>query len=166
MTSRLLYVKKGSPYSITECRVPELIPVLCSQPAGDEVINLAVGCHYFPPDQQLPPQPLRAATNFAAWWTEAWWVWTVCLRLLPDSAAAAIWTQAFRAWTYLHLHLSRDFVRDQDFPVEELTCNAETCLVSIKEIQTEASMTTYLLGPDKCLLRFNIKLTRRHYHLW
>jgi len=28
-------VKKGSPYSITERRVPELIPVLGSQPAGD-----------------------------------------------------------------------------------------------------------------------------------
>ena len=27
--------KKGSPSSITECRVPELIPVLGSQPAGD-----------------------------------------------------------------------------------------------------------------------------------
>jgi len=26
---------KGRPYSITERRVPELIPVLCSQPAGD-----------------------------------------------------------------------------------------------------------------------------------
>ena len=26
---------KGSPYSTTERRVPELIPVLCSQPAGD-----------------------------------------------------------------------------------------------------------------------------------
>jgi len=26
---------KGSPYSITERRVPELIPVLVSQPAGD-----------------------------------------------------------------------------------------------------------------------------------
>ena len=26
---------KGSPYSIVERRVPELIPVLCSQPAGD-----------------------------------------------------------------------------------------------------------------------------------
>jgi len=30
----LLY-KKGSPYSITERGVPELIPVLGSQPAGD-----------------------------------------------------------------------------------------------------------------------------------
>jgi len=29
----------------------------------------------------------RAATSFAAWWTEAQWVWTVCLRLLPDSVA-------------------------------------------------------------------------------
>ena len=29
------YSKKGSPYSITECRVPELMPVLGSQPAGD-----------------------------------------------------------------------------------------------------------------------------------
>ena len=27
--------KKGSPYSITERRVPELIPVLGSQPSGD-----------------------------------------------------------------------------------------------------------------------------------
>ena len=54
--------KKGSPYSITERRVPELIPVLCSQPAGD--VNhkpdgrLLLGA-YFPPGLQLPPQPLR-----------------------------------------------------------------------------------------------------------
>jgi len=27
--------KKDTPYSITECKVPELIPVLGSQPAGD-----------------------------------------------------------------------------------------------------------------------------------
>ena len=31
----LLQKGKGSPYSITERRVPELIPVLGSQPAGD-----------------------------------------------------------------------------------------------------------------------------------
>ena len=36
----------------------------------------------------------RAATNFVAWWTDAWWVWTVCLWLLPDSIAAEIWAQA------------------------------------------------------------------------
>ena len=29
------HTKKRCPYSITERRVPELIPVLCSQPAGD-----------------------------------------------------------------------------------------------------------------------------------
>jgi len=46
------------------------------------IINPTVGCHYYPPGPQLPPQPLkRAATNFADWWTEAQWVWTVCLRL-------------------------------------------------------------------------------------
>ena len=52
-------VKKCSPYSITERRVPELIPVLGSQPAGD--VN-------HKPDGRLPvlsvrpavtPQPLR-----------------------------------------------------------------------------------------------------------
>ena len=53
-----LYDKKGSPYSITERRVPELIPVLCSQPArGDVSHKPGVGCHYFPPGLQLPPQP-------------------------------------------------------------------------------------------------------------
>jgi len=51
---------KGSPYLITERRVLELIPVLGSQPAYvTSVINPAVGCHYFPPGLQLPPQPLR-----------------------------------------------------------------------------------------------------------
>ena len=50
---------KGSPCSITERRVPELIPVLGSQPAGDVYHKPAVGCHYIPPGLQLPPQPLR-----------------------------------------------------------------------------------------------------------
>ena len=59
---------KGSPYSITECRVPELIPVLGSQPAGDASHK---------PGGRLPllsARPAvtlatlkRAATNFAAW---------------------------------------------------------------------------------------------------
>jgi len=31
----IVIFKKGSPYSITERRIPELIPVLGSQPAGD-----------------------------------------------------------------------------------------------------------------------------------
>ena len=59
---------KGSPYSITEHRIPELIPVLGSQPAGDVSHK---------PDDRLPllsarpavtPATLkRAASNFAAW---------------------------------------------------------------------------------------------------
>jgi len=59
---------KGSPYSITQRRVPELIPVLGSQPAGD--VN-------HKPDGRLPllsARPAvtsatlkRAATRFAAW---------------------------------------------------------------------------------------------------
>ena len=48
---------KGSPYSITERRVPELILAVSLQVTS--VINPAVGCHYFPPGPQLPPQPLR-----------------------------------------------------------------------------------------------------------
>jgi len=61
-------IKKGSPYSITERRVPELILVLGSQPAGDVSHK---------PDGRLPllfarpavtPATLkRAATSFAAW---------------------------------------------------------------------------------------------------
>ena len=59
---------KGSPYSIAECRVPDLIPVLGSQLAGDVSHK---------PDGRLPllsARPAvtpatfkRAATNFAAW---------------------------------------------------------------------------------------------------
>ena len=83
--SCLAGVLEASPYSIDERRVPELITVLGSQPAGD-----VSRCHYF-----------RQARNYprnSAWWTEARWVWTVCLRLLSGSVAAAIWTQAFCAW--------------------------------------------------------------------
>jgi len=59
---------KGSPYLITEHRVPELIPVLHSQHAGDVSHK---------PDGRLPllsARPVvtratlkRAATSFAAW---------------------------------------------------------------------------------------------------
>jgi len=48
---------KGSPYSITECRIPELIQVSDSQPAGD--VSHKPGCHYFPPGPWLPSRPLR-----------------------------------------------------------------------------------------------------------
>ena len=76
---------KGSPYSITECRVPELIPVLGSQPAGG--VSHKPGGR-LPLLSAMPAVTLavtlatikRAATSFAAWWTEARWVWTVYLR--------------------------------------------------------------------------------------
>ena len=84
-----------SPYSITECRVPELIPVRDSRPAGDVSHKL---CGRLPLLSARAAVTLvnlnRTATSFAAWWTEARWVWTVCLRLLPDSVATAIWTKA------------------------------------------------------------------------
>jgi len=60
--------KKGSPYSITERMVPELIPALGCQPAGDVSHK---------PGDKLPllsawpaftPATLkRTATSFAAW---------------------------------------------------------------------------------------------------
>ena len=59
---------KGSPYSITERRVPELIPVLCSQPAGD-VSHKPDGrlSLLFARSAVTPATLKRAATNFAAW---------------------------------------------------------------------------------------------------
>ena len=66
---------KGSPYSITERKVPELISVLGSQPAGDVSHK---------PGGRLPLLSTRpavtlatlktAAISFAAWCTEAQWV--------------------------------------------------------------------------------------------
>jgi len=90
------YCEKGSPYSITERRVPELIPVLwCSQPAGDVSHKPGGRLLLLSARPAVTPATLKSsATNFAAWWTEARWVWTVCLRLLPDSVASAIWTRA------------------------------------------------------------------------
>jgi len=52
---------KGSLYSITERRVPELIPILGRQPAGDMSHK---------PGDRLPLLPAtlnRAAASFAAW---------------------------------------------------------------------------------------------------
>ena len=74
---------------------PELIPVLCSQPAGDVSHKPGGRLPLLSARPAVTPATLKsAATSFAAWRTEAQWVWTVCLRLLPDSVKAAIWTQA------------------------------------------------------------------------
>jgi len=66
--------------------VPELIPVLCSQPAGDVSHKPGGRLPLLSARPAVTPATLkRAATNFAAWWTGARWMWTVCLKLLPDS---------------------------------------------------------------------------------
>ena len=86
---------KASPYLTTERRVSEL----GSQPAGDVSHKPGGRLPLLSPRLAVTPATLkRAATNFAAWWTDAQWVWAVCLRLLSDSAATAIWTRAFCAW--------------------------------------------------------------------
>jgi len=59
---------KVSPYSITERRVPELIPVLGSQPAGDVSHKPGSGLPLLSAGPAVTPTTLkRAATNFAAW---------------------------------------------------------------------------------------------------
>ena len=86
--------EKGSPYSITERRVPELIPVLGSQPAGDVSHKPGGRLPLLSARPAVTPATLkRAASNFGAWWTEEQWARTVCLRLSSDSVTAAIWTR-------------------------------------------------------------------------
>jgi len=59
---------KGSPYSITEHRVPELIPVLGSQPAGDASHKSGSRLPLLSARPAVTPATLKtAATNFAAW---------------------------------------------------------------------------------------------------
>ena len=94
---------KGSPYSITERRIPELIPVLCCQPAGDASHKSSSRLPLLSARPAVTSATLkRTATNFAAWSTEAQWVSTVCVRLLPDSVTTVIWTRAL-----LRLSLAR-----------------------------------------------------------
>ena len=59
---------KGSPYSITERRVPELIPVLGSQPAGDVSHKPGGRLRLLSARPAVTLTTLeRDATNFAAW---------------------------------------------------------------------------------------------------
>jgi len=63
--------KKGqgiAPYSITERRIPELIPVLGSQPAGDVSHKPGGKLPLLSTRPAVTPATLnRPATNFAAW---------------------------------------------------------------------------------------------------
>jgi len=59
---------KGRPYSITERRVPELIPVLGCQPAGDVSHKPRGWLPLLSARPAVTPATLnRAPTNFAAW---------------------------------------------------------------------------------------------------
>jgi len=59
---------KGSPYSITERRAPELIPVLGSQPAGDVSHKPGGRLPLLSARLAVTPAILkRAATSFAGW---------------------------------------------------------------------------------------------------
>jgi len=59
---------KGSPYSIAEHRVPELILVLGSQHAGDVSHKTGSRLPLLSARPAVTPATLmRAATNFAAW---------------------------------------------------------------------------------------------------
>jgi len=60
--------KKASPYSIAERRVPELIPVLGSQPAGDASHKTGGRLPLLSARPAVTLATLkRVATNFAAW---------------------------------------------------------------------------------------------------
>jgi len=59
---------KGSPYSITERRVPQMIMILGSQPAGDASHKPGGRLPLLSTRSAVTPATLkRAATNFAAW---------------------------------------------------------------------------------------------------
>jgi len=66
----LCFIEKGngSPYPITERRVPELIPVLGSQPAGDVSHKPGGRLPLLSARPAVTPVTIkRAVTNFAAW---------------------------------------------------------------------------------------------------
>jgi len=66
---------KVSPYSISERRVPELMPVFGSQPAGGVSHKPGGRLPLLSARRAVNPATLkRAASNFAASWTEARWV--------------------------------------------------------------------------------------------
>jgi len=65
-------IGKGRLYLITERRVPELISVLGSQPAGNVSHKPGGRMPLLSARSAVTPATLkRAAINFAAWWTEA-----------------------------------------------------------------------------------------------
>ena len=90
---------KGSPYSITERRVQELIPVLGSQPAGDVSHKPGGRLPLLASMPAVTPATLkRAATNFAAWWTEAQWCEQFAYDCYPTALRLRFKPGPFCAW--------------------------------------------------------------------
>jgi len=145
---------KGSPYSITARRVQRgWSRFLAVSLQVTWVINHAVGCHYFPPGPQLPPQPVRGLLPIlAAWWTEARWVWTVCLRLLPVRVAAAIWTRAFSApeSSTLTTRLPSHPMQYVDERLLSVFCNKRTTLRCVLTTRTTAVTSHPRCNPSSC----------------
>jgi len=83
--------KKGSPYSITERKVPEVIPVLGSQPAGDVSHKSDSRLPLLSARPAVTPQPLRGLLPILLHCVR-----TVSLRMLSDSVATAICTRALQ----------------------------------------------------------------------
>ena len=76
---------------VAERRVPETIPVLGSQPAGDVSHKPGGRLTLVSARPAVTPASLkRVATNFAARWHRGTVGVNSCLRLLPDSLATAI----------------------------------------------------------------------------
>ena len=97
---RLLTLKKVkvAHTRLPKRRVPELMPVLGSQPAGDTSHKPGGRLPLLSARPAVTPATLkRAATNFAVWWTEAQWVWAVSLRH-PTAAWLRFEPGPFCAW--------------------------------------------------------------------
>ena len=64
---QLITKGKGSPYSITKRTVPQLIPVLGSQPAGGVSHKPGGRLPLLSTRPAVTPATLKSAANFAAW---------------------------------------------------------------------------------------------------
>ena len=98
----------------------------------------------------VPPVTLKgAATNFAAWWTEAQWVWTVCLRLV-------IWTRAFCAWVQHANHSATEppFADCTGVGIQKAISPAHnTCTVPIsRSLDTVLSRRTLCIDAEQWIM--------------
>ena len=76
---------KGFPILNSQCLARSWSRCTGSQPAGDRKssIHPAVGCHYFPPGLQLPPQPQSITAVWPVPSYTAWWQRHIVLSNLP-----------------------------------------------------------------------------------